>query len=65
LDNDASSRLLNALDRNRLKHVIAAHLSKKNNSPERARSALEGVLGCEPGWVGVATQHEGFSWRDC
>ncbi|MGB7540480.1 MAG: MBL fold metallo-hydrolase [Burkholderiales bacterium] len=64
LDNGASAAILAALDRRRLKHVIAAHLSQKNNTPELARAALSAVLGCEPEWVSVASQEEGFGWRD-
>jgi len=54
---------LAALDRSRLQHVVAAHLSQKNNTPELARAALARVLGCADEWVGVATQGEGFGWR--
>jgi phosphoribosyl 1,2-cyclic phosphodiesterase len=64
LDNNASGSILAALDRSRLKHVIAAHLSRKNNTPELARAALAGALGCAPEWVSVATQEEGFAWRE-
>jgi len=64
LDNEASGALLAALDCSRLKHVIAAHLSQKNNTPALARAALAAALGCEPGWVSVATQEEGFDWRE-
>jgi len=64
LDNDASERLLGALDRSRLQHVICAHLSEQNNRPELARAALARALGCDPSWVGIATQDEGFGWRD-
>jgi len=64
LDNAASARLLGAIDRSRLKHVIAAHLSRENNRSELARAALAGALGCAGDWVGVATQDEGFGWRD-
>jgi phosphoribosyl 1,2-cyclic phosphodiesterase len=64
LDNDCSAALLGRLDCSRLKHVIAAHLSTTNNTPERARSALAGALGCGPEWITVATQNEGFGWRD-
>ncbi len=64
LDNQSSASLLAALDRDRLKHVIAAHLSQTNNTPELARAALAAVLGCEPRWISVATQDEGFGWRD-
>ena len=64
LDNGASQRLLAALDRSRLQHVIAAHLSQQNNRPALARSALARALGCEEAWVGIATQEDGFGWRD-
>ncbi len=64
LDNGASRRLLAAIDRSRLQHVIAAHLSQQNNRPALARAALAGALGCEEEWVGIATQEDGFGWRD-
>jgi len=64
LDNRDSARLLGALDRSRLKHVIGAHLSQSNNRPELARAALAGALGCEASWVGVASQDDGFGWRE-
>ncbi|UCF75332.1 MAG: MBL fold metallo-hydrolase [Betaproteobacteria bacterium] len=63
LENADAARLLGELDRTRLQHVIAAHLSKQNNTPELARAALAGALGCEPDWIGVATQEDGFAWR--
>ncbi len=63
LDNLESERLLGALDRSRLKHVIGAHLSRENNRPELARAALARAMGCEESWIGLATQDEGFSWR--
>jgi hypothetical protein len=56
--------MLAALDRSRLAHVIAAHLSKANNTPELARRALAAAMGCEPQWISVATQDEGFGWRE-
>lgn len=64
LDNRTAGHLLAALDRSRLKHLIAAHLSQKNNRPELAREALAGAIGCEGSWVGIATQEEGFAWRE-
>jgi phosphoribosyl 1,2-cyclic phosphodiesterase len=63
LDNGAAAALLESLDCSRLRHLVAAHLSQQNNTPELARSALAGALGCEPDWIGVATQDEGFGWR--
>jgi phosphoribosyl 1,2-cyclic phosphodiesterase len=64
LDNLESARLLAALDRSRLKHLIGAHLSQQNNRPELARAALARAIGCEESWIGLATQEEGFGWRD-
>lgn len=64
LDNRDSERLLAALDRSRLKHVIGAHLSQQNNRPELARAALARAMGCEESWIGLATQDEGFAWRE-
>lgn len=64
LDNSAAGSLLAALNQTRLQHVIAAHLSEQNNTPELARKALAGALGCSPDWIGVASQDEGFDWRE-
>jgi phosphoribosyl 1,2-cyclic phosphodiesterase len=64
LHNGDSAKLLASLDRSRLKHVIAAHLSHQNNTPDLARAALAGVMGCAADWIGIATQEEGFGWRD-
>ncbi|HSD60384.1 MAG TPA: MBL fold metallo-hydrolase [Burkholderiales bacterium] len=64
LENGQTAELLSRLDRSRLHHLIAAHLSETNNTPDLARAALAGVLGCSPEWVGVAGQDSGFAWRD-
>jgi phosphoribosyl 1,2-cyclic phosphodiesterase len=64
LDNRSSAALLASLDRSRLQHLIAAHLSQHNNTRELACSALAQVMGCAPDWIGVADQDEGFGWRD-
>ncbi|MCX7891432.1 MAG: MBL fold metallo-hydrolase [Burkholderiales bacterium] len=63
LANDAAAELLAALDRTRLRHVVAAHLSEANNTPELARAALAQALGCPADWIGIASQQEGFGWR--
>ncbi|MFN7085267.1 MAG: MBL fold metallo-hydrolase [Burkholderiales bacterium] len=62
LDNGAAATLLASLDRSRLKHVVAAHLSQQNNTPELARAALSRVLDCDPRWVEVADQRGGCAW---
>jgi len=64
LDNVDAARLLATLDRSRLKHIVAAHLSQQNNTPDLVRAALASVLGCERDWIGVATQDERFAWRE-
>jgi phosphoribosyl 1,2-cyclic phosphodiesterase len=64
LDNGAAARLVEAVDRSRLQHLIAAHLSQHNNTPDLARAAMARALGCAAEWVGVADQQTGFGWRD-
>ena len=64
LDNRDAARLLAALERSRLKHIIGAHLSQQNNTPALARAALAAAIGCEPDWIGLATQDDGFDWRE-
>jgi phosphoribosyl 1,2-cyclic phosphodiesterase len=64
LSNAASENLLAALDRSRLKHVFAAHLSQQNNRTALAREALARAMGCEVDWIGISTQDEGFGWRE-
>jgi len=63
LDNAAAGRLLAGLERGNLRHLVAAHLSRQNNTPELAAAALAAGAGCEPSWIGVADQDTGFAWR--
>lgn len=64
LDNEAAARLLSTLDRSRLQHLLAAHLSQQNNTAEKARQALARAAGCDAMWVGIADQDAGFGWRE-
>jgi phosphoribosyl 1,2-cyclic phosphodiesterase len=64
LDNEEAGRLLGALDCSKLKHIIGAHLSQHNNTPQLARAVLARALNCDESWIGLATQDEGFGWRD-
>ena len=64
LHNEASAELLAALDTSRLRHIIAAHLSQQNNTPDKARAALARALNCTPDWIGIADQAGGFAWRE-
>jgi phosphoribosyl 1,2-cyclic phosphodiesterase len=64
LDNVTASQLLGRIERSRLQHIFAAHLSEHNNRPDLARAALAGVLNCAPDWIGIADQRTGFDWRE-
>ena len=64
LCNSDAGRLVAALECSGLRHLVAAHLSQQNNKPRLAVEALAAAAGCEPAWVGVATQDDGFAWRD-
>ena len=47
-----------------MQHLIAAHLSKHNNTPQLALQALAAVLGNMPDGFAHATQEDGFDWRE-
>ena len=63
LDNSAAADLLRNIDTQQLTHLIAAHLSHKNNLPALARAALAQALNCAEDWIGIADQAMGFEWR--
>jgi phosphoribosyl 1,2-cyclic phosphodiesterase len=63
LSNRQAAGLLEQIDTSQLQHVVAAHLSDKNNRPELARQALAVPLACAPDWIGVAGQDDGLEWR--
>jgi phosphoribosyl 1,2-cyclic phosphodiesterase len=62
--NEDAADLLSRLDRSRLKHVVAAHLSEANNTPGLARAVIASALGSAPEDVLVAHQDEGIAWID-
>ncbi len=61
LNNQQAADLLARLDHARLRCVIAAHLSEKNNHPDLAVAALHAVLG-DLGRLRVADQETGLDW---
>jgi phosphoribosyl 1,2-cyclic phosphodiesterase len=63
LDNGAAADLLKRINVNNLQHIVAVHLSEKNNTPTLARQALSAVLDCEPDFVRVAGQETGLPWH--
>jgi phosphoribosyl 1,2-cyclic phosphodiesterase len=62
LENGQSAALLDRLKHDRLQCVMAAHVSRKNNTSALAQRALAGVLGCADEDVRVACQTTGFDW---
>lgn len=64
LNNAQAAELLSRLNNSRLQHIVAAHLSRKNNTPQLATQALSTALNCNAEWIAVATQAEGLSWRE-
>ena len=64
LDNASAAEILINLDNSKLKHIVAAHLSEKNNAPHLAVAALSRALNCEKDWIGIANQETGFAWRE-
>lgn len=63
LDNEAAAALLRQVVGARLQHVVCAHLSQQNNTPELATAALAAALGCAADWIAVADQDNGCGWR--
>lgn len=62
LSNDTSAEILAALDKSRLRTVVGAHLSKQNNTPDLARSAICGAVETSSTQVMIACQDEGVDW---
>ncbi|QKV56287.1 MAG: MBL fold metallo-hydrolase [Dechloromonas sp.] len=63
LDNQAAADLVRQIGSDRLQHLVAAHLSKSNNSPDFAHQAISAALGTADERIGLALSGKGFSWR--
>lgn len=62
LANAAAADILRAVRHDGLHHVVAAHLSRRNNHPTLARAALAPALGCAPEDIIVADPVVGTGW---
>ncbi len=62
LENSQSAALLGKLKHDKLQCVMAAHVSRKNNTSALAQRALAQVLNCADDDVRVACQTTGFDW---
>ncbi|MBT7308039.1 MAG: MBL fold metallo-hydrolase, partial [Gammaproteobacteria bacterium] len=64
LNNRQAAELLERVDTTQLQHLVVMHLSERNNCKTKALAAVSDVLGCDPEWVTLADQQEGFGWRE-
>jgi len=62
LANDVAVDLIKTIDIGRLQHLVAAHLSVQNNDPDLVFELLSAVV--DGSRVGVASQGQGFDWRE-
>jgi phosphoribosyl 1,2-cyclic phosphodiesterase len=63
LSNATAAEILARCASARLRHVVAAHLSRENNRPDLARAALAACLGGNGGdAIVVADPLAGFEW---
>jgi phosphoribosyl 1,2-cyclic phosphodiesterase len=63
LSNQQAAGFLERMDCARLRHLVMAHISQKNNSLELAKAALEPVI-TQVQKVTYACQERGFGWLD-
>ena len=64
LANDLSAQILAACCHDRLRYLVAAHLSERNNTPELVRAALAGSCSLMANEIVVADPLTGFGWLD-
>jgi phosphoribosyl 1,2-cyclic phosphodiesterase len=62
LANSQAAGIARTILHSRLKHVVAAHLSQQNNSPELVKSSLAQALSCKAEDIIIATQNDGCAW---
>jgi phosphoribosyl 1,2-cyclic phosphodiesterase len=62
LANDAAAEVLAACAHGALRHLVAAHLSERNNTPALAAQSLAAVVGTTPDDIRVADPLLGFDW---
>lgn len=62
LSNDTAADILRACRHDGLRHVVAAHLSEQNNTPDLARAALAAACGSAVADIVVADPEQGFNW---
>lgn len=63
LSNDQSAELLRNIDCSKLQHIVAAHLSEKNNHPDKVLASFSSALDCTVDRIALACQEKGFDWK--
>ena len=64
LSNTAAAEFIKSIDHSRLQHLVAAHISQENNQPSLAKEALAAAVTASSADIEVATQDDGFGWRE-
>ena len=64
LSNEVAGEIVARVDRSRLRCIVAAHLSRTNNTAALARAALAAATGWALDRIDVADQHGGLDWID-
>lgn len=64
LSNHQAADFLTRIESNRLTHLVASHLSEQNNCADLACQTLAAALNTTPDWITLASQEEGFGWRE-
>lgn len=62
LSNGQAQALLSDLQHDKLQHVVAAHISDKNNTELLAKESLAHSLGCDAEEIPAIDQEEGLHW---
>jgi len=62
LSNQQACQFIDAVDEDRSKQIIAAHVSQKNNDPSLVWDLLLGELGYSPSQVEMLDQESGLDW---
>ena len=64
LSNDQAARLLSSMDTSRLRQLVLAHLSDKNNHPDLVMNTLTSSVNLDYIDVTIACQQQGIEWCD-
>ena len=62
LSNDQCAAFLKKIKCDRMQHIVAGHISDKNNCPELVQKTLAQTLNLEPDSIKVASQDRGLGW---